>query len=114
MTVLNIFLGPLLNSLFNNLKKTLQNLEQQGRKTVSKFELSETQFEKTARNEIACKTHLEWENDCYKHILGSLLNFLFNNLNKHYKIWNSKGENGVKVWSARNTVWKDSQVHNRL
>jgi len=42
---------------------------------VSKFELTETQFERTVRNKIACKTHLEWENYCLKHIFGILIKF---------------------------------------
>jgi len=35
---------------------------------VSKFELTETQFERTVKDKIACKTHLERENGCFKHI----------------------------------------------
>jgi len=40
-------------------KKTLQNLLQSGKKAVSKFELSETQFLITIRDKIAYKTYLE-------------------------------------------------------
>jgi len=40
---------------------------------VSKVELSETQFARTVWNKIACKTHLEWENYCLKHIFGILI-----------------------------------------
>jgi len=36
----------------------------------TKFELTETKLERTVRDKIACKTHLEWENDCFKHIFG--------------------------------------------
>jgi len=36
-------------------EKTLQNLVQSSRKAVSKFELPETQFEKTVRGKIAGK-----------------------------------------------------------
>jgi len=46
---------------------------QSGRKAVSKFELTETEFESTVRGKIACKTHLEWENDCSKHIFRILI-----------------------------------------
>jgi len=42
---------------------------------VSKLELSETQFEKTVRDKIACKTHLESKNDSFKHIFGILIKF---------------------------------------
>jgi len=42
---------------------------------VSKFEQSETQFEKTVRDKITLKTHWEWENDCFKHIFGILIKF---------------------------------------
>jgi len=40
-------------------KKTLQNLVQSGGKGVSKFDLTETQFERTVKNKITCQTHLE-------------------------------------------------------
>jgi len=56
-------------------KKTLQNLVQSERNTVSKFKLTETQFERTVRGKIACKTHLEEENDSFKHIFGILNKF---------------------------------------
>jgi len=49
MTVLSTFLETSLNFLSNNLKKTLQNLVQSERKVVSKFELSEIQFEDSQR-----------------------------------------------------------------
>jgi len=42
---------------------------------VLKFEMSETQFERTARDKIACKTHLESKNDCFKHIFEILIKF---------------------------------------
>jgi len=50
-------------------------LVQSGRKTVSKFEMSETQFERTPRDKIACKTHLELKNDGFKPIFGILVKF---------------------------------------
>jgi len=58
MTVLSTFLESSLNFLSDILKK-LQTLVQSGRKAVSKFELPETQFERTDRNKIASKTHLD-------------------------------------------------------
>jgi len=42
---------------------------------VSKFELSETQFERTVRDKIACQTNLELENDCFKYIFRILIKF---------------------------------------
>jgi len=42
---------------------------------VSKFELPETQFEKTVKDKIACVTHLELENDGFEHIFGILFKF---------------------------------------
>jgi len=42
---------------------------------VSKFDLSETQFERTVNDKIACKTQLGSENDCFKHIFGILYKF---------------------------------------
>jgi len=40
-----------------------------------KLELSETQFKKTVREKIAYNTHLEKENDSFKHIFRILINF---------------------------------------
>jgi len=59
MFVLSPVLGSSLNFLSDNLKKTLKNLVQSERKPMSKFEMPETQFEKTVRDKIICKTHLE-------------------------------------------------------
>jgi len=59
ITVLSTFLESSLKVLSNNLKKTLQNLVQSGRKAVLKFNLLETKFERTVMNKIAYKTHLE-------------------------------------------------------
>jgi len=42
---------------------------------VSKFDLPETQFVRTVRNKIDCKTHLELDNDCFKHIFEILMKF---------------------------------------
>jgi len=42
---------------------------------VTKFKLPETEFKKTVRDKIAWKTHLDWENDCFKHIFGILNKF---------------------------------------
>jgi len=42
---------------------------------VSKFKLLKTQFEKTVRDKIVCKTHMEGENDSFKHIFGILIKF---------------------------------------
>jgi len=50
------FLESSLDFLFNNLKKTLQDLVQSGRKAVSKFELPETQFERTVRDNLPVKS----------------------------------------------------------
>jgi len=74
MTVLRTFLEFSLNFLSNNLE-TLQNLVQTGRKAGSKFELPVIQFERTVREKIACKTHLQWETDCFKNTFGILIKF---------------------------------------
>jgi len=42
---------------------------------VSKFELSETEFEETVMDKIDCKTHLESQNDSFKNIFGILITF---------------------------------------
>jgi len=82
VTVLSTFLESLLNFLSNNLKKTPQNLVQSEWKAVLKFELTETQFERTVRDKIDCKTQLEQENYFLSTFLKSSLDFLSNNLKK--------------------------------
>jgi len=42
---------------------------------VSKFELPETQFEKTVREKTACKTHFECPNHVFKYISGIFIKF---------------------------------------
>jgi len=55
--------------------KTLQNYTYYLQIAVSKFELPEIQFKMTVMDKIVCKTHLEWENDCFEHISGILFKF---------------------------------------
>jgi len=59
MTLLSTFSESPLNFLSNNLKKHFKNLVQSERNAVSKFQLPERLFERTVRDKIACKTHLE-------------------------------------------------------
>jgi len=61
MTVLSSFLESSLNFLSKNLKKH--------------YKLSETQFEKTVKDKIACQTHLEKKNYSFKHIFGIIIEF---------------------------------------
>jgi len=42
---------------------------------MSKLELPEIEFEKTNKDKIILKTHLEYENDCFNHIFGNLIRF---------------------------------------
>jgi len=49
----NIF-GILIKFSIQFPEKTQENLVQSGRQAVSKFELLETQFERTVRNKLAC------------------------------------------------------------
>jgi len=59
MTVLSTFLESSLNFPYNNFKMRRQNMVQSGRKVVSKFELPETQFERTVVDQIAVNIHME-------------------------------------------------------
>jgi len=67
--------GILIKFSFQWHKKPLQNHVKSERKVVWKFELSETQFVRTVRDKIACKTHLEQESDYFQHIFGILIKF---------------------------------------
>jgi len=59
---------------------------------VSKFELTETQFEKTVRDKIACKSTCGEKMSVLSTFLESSINFLSNNMKKHYKICYSQKE----------------------
>jgi len=59
MTVLTTFLESSLNFLFNVMKKHYNIWDSRGEKAVSKFELPETQFVRTVKDKITCKTYLE-------------------------------------------------------
>jgi len=47
---------------------------------VSNFQLPETQFERTATDKLAGKTHLEWKNNSFKHILYRVIETGFQGL----------------------------------
>jgi len=80
MTVLSTFLELSLNFLS---KKTLKNLVQSRRKTVSKFELSETLFEGQSGTKSLVKHTWSKKVTVLRTFLESSLNFLSNNLKKH-------------------------------
>jgi len=44
----------------------------------------------------------------------SSLNFLSNNIKNTTKSDKVKEKSGVKIWTVRNAIWKDSQRQNRL
>jgi len=81
MTILSTFLEQLYFP-YNNLQKTLQNLVQSGRKAVSKFELKETQFERTVKDKSLVKPTWSKKMTVLSTFLESSLNFLSNNLEK--------------------------------
>jgi len=57
---------------------------------VSEFELPEIEFERTVKDKIAGKPTWSEKITDLATFLESSLNFLFNNLKKHYKIWYSQ------------------------
>jgi len=59
---------------------------------VSKFELTKTQFQRTVKDKIVGKTHLKWENYCFKDIFGILIKFPIQWHKESYEIWYSQGE----------------------
>jgi len=114
MNVLSTFLESLLNFPHNNLKNTWKFSTISGKEAMSKFEVTETQFEKKIRDKIACKTYLEWENVCFKQIIKILINFIYNPWKILQNFDTVSEKSGVKIWTDRNTVWMDSQGQNRL
>jgi len=72
-------------------------LVQSGRKAVSKFELTETEFERTVSDKIARKPHLEKKMIVLSTFLESSLNFPSNNLGNTTKFDAVTEKSGVKV-----------------
>jgi len=60
--------GVLIKFRMRQPKQPPQDLIPTGSKSVSKFE-------RTVREKIVCKTHLEWENYYFKHIFRILIKF---------------------------------------
>jgi len=79
MTALSTFLESSLNFLSNNLKKYYK-IWWSVKKAVSKFELSETQFERTARAKSPVKLTWSEKMTVLSTFLKSPLNFICNNL----------------------------------
>jgi len=63
---------------------------------ASKFKLTKRQFERTVRDKITCKTHLEWENDSFNYIFGFLTKF---SIKWHKKSLKTHIQSGRKVVS---------------
>jgi len=80
MTVLTTFLKFLLNFLSDNLKKHSQG-------EFKHFELPETQLKRQSRTKSTVKLTWSEKMTILSTFLESSLNFLSNNLKKHYKIW---------------------------
>jgi len=75
---------------------------------VSKFELPETQFERTVKDKIAGKSILNEKINVLSTFWEFSLNFLFDSMKKDYKFGTVREKSGVKVWI------KESQWQNRL
>jgi len=88
MNVLSTFLKSSLNFLSHNLKKHYEIILQSGGKAVSKFELSERQSE----TQLPVKPTWSVKMTVLSTFLESSLNFLSNDLQKHYKSWYSQVE----------------------
>jgi len=81
---------------------------------VSKIELTETQFERTDRDKITCKTHLELLNYDFIHIFEILVKFPIQQLQKHLKIWYSQEDKRCQSLNCQKHALKDSQGQNCL
>jgi len=92
MTVLSTFLESSLNFLFNNLKKHCKIWYSQGEKQCHSLNYQKYSFK--GQSEIKSLVKPTWSEKItiLSTFLESSLNFLFNNLKKHYNIWYSQGE----------------------
>jgi len=73
MTVLSPFLESPLNFLSTNLKKHLKIRYSQREKQCQSVNCQKDSLK--VKDKIACKPHLEWENDSFQHIFGILIKF---------------------------------------
>jgi len=104
MTVLCTFLESSLNFLLNNLKKTLQNLVQSGRKAVSKLNCQKYNITEQSGRKSSVKPTWSEKMTILITFLESSLNFLHNNLKNTTKFGTVREKSGVKVRTARNTI----------
>jgi len=114
MTVLSTFLKSSLNFLSNNLKKHYKIRYSQGEKWCRSFNCQKDSLKGQSVTKSPVKPTWSEKMTVLSTFLKSSLNFLSNNLKKHYKIRYSQGEKRVKISAAIKSVWKVSQEQNRL
>jgi len=92
MTTLSTFLESSLNFLSNNLKNHYKILYSQGEKLCQSLDCHKNNLK--GQSETKWPVKLTWSEKMtvLTTFLESSLNFLSNNLKKHYKIWYSQGK----------------------
>jgi len=99
ITVLSTFLESSLNFLSDNLKKHYKIWYSQGEKWCQSLKCQKDSL--TGQSGIKSPVEPTWSEKItvLSTFLKSSLNFLFNNVKKHYKIWYSQGEKKCKSFN---------------
>jgi len=105
MTVLNTFLESSLNFLLNTLKNTYKIWYSQGVKQCQSLNCQKHSLKGQSGTKSPVKPTWSEKMTVLNTFLESSLNFLLNNLKKHYKIWYSQGESSIKARTVRNTIF---------
>jgi len=90
ITVLSTFLESSLNFLFNNLEKHFKIWYSQGEKRSENLICQKHSLKEQSGTKWPVKLTWSKQMILLSTFLESSLNFLFNNLEKHYKIWYSQ------------------------
>jgi len=92
MSVLSTFLESLLNFLSNNKNEPYKIWYSQGEKWYQNLNCQRHSLKGQSGTKLPVKLTWSEKMSVLSTFLESLLNFLLNNLKKHYKIWYSQGE----------------------
>jgi len=111
---LSTFLESSLNFQFNNLKKHYKIWYSQGEKWCQNLKCQKQSLKGLSGTKLPVKPTWSGKMIVLSKFLKFSLNFLFNNLKKHYKNWYNQGEKLCQNLNCQNTVWKNSQGQNRL
>jgi len=107
MTVLSTFLESSLNFLSTNLKNHFKIWYSQGEKRCLNLICQKHSSKEQSETKLPVKPTWSEKISILSNVLESLLNFLSNNLKKHYKVWYSEGEKRCQSLNCQKHSFKE-------